>query len=401
MTSLQNLPVEVLPTIIVYSRLDSDKDSSYLPQLIHEIHCLALNPNLTIVSPWLRDALRGVSTAQRANWLISYAELKKRTSPNVDDDFNFARVVDSSLRHTICTAPVLVYIGHIYLRAHPPSYGDIYASGYRAASRHELPQIALPRWLFSNICICTESNEYRSGPSTADHKSRCTATGSRPPHIIGAVHLVDQRAQMRTVSEVLDIISALDSIRFYRGTPNLTSAPPREIFVININAHKGTALTLSSAFGAQRLISALLERGADPSYNRSLAVRAAVRRKDLQLVRMLVERPPENANASPRKSMEGSHLGTLREETSPPRSPPASQNSSFTPAVQGPISEDTHSEGRPNKSAKRRRLLDRVEITSELVGEAMRLDARDIVDYFVIEKGCSPDIRTLGQSLFK
>jgi len=54
---------------------------------------------------------------------------------------------------------------------------------------------------------------------------------------------------------------------------------------------------------------------------------------------------------------------------------------------------------RPSKPLrqKRRKLEDRVVITSELVREAVKADARDIVEYFVHVKGCSPNLKTLEQ----
>ena len=67
----------------------------------------------------------------------------------------------------------------------------------------------------------------------------------------------------------------------------------------------------------------------------------AIRRKDLSLVRRLIERPKE-----------------------------------------------------PEKT-KRRKLEDRILVTSEMLRMAVKCDARDIVEYFTLEKGCIPDMQTL------
>jgi len=88
----------------------------------------------------------------------------------------------------------------------------------------------------------------------------------------------------------------------------------------------------------------LLDHGADPRCKNALAVRVAIRRKDLRLVRMLVER--------------GARAGV-------------------------------------GGRGKRLRVEDRVEVGPEMLRVAVKCDARDIVEYLTKEKGCVPDIQTL------
>ena len=80
-----------------------------------------------------------------------------------------------------------------------------------------------------------------------------------------------------------------------------------------------------------------------PCWKGHLPVIVAIRRKDLALVRMLVERI----------------------------------------------------EPSPKGSGKRRKLEDRVEVTPEMLRVAVKCKAQDIVEYLTREKGCIPDMQTL------
>lgn len=51
---------------------------------------------------------------------------------------------------------------------------------------------------------------------------------------------------------------------------------------------------------------------------------------------------------------------------------------------------------RPKGTRKRRKLEDRIQVTSEMLRVAVKCDARDIVEYFIVEKGCIPDMQTIG-----
>ena len=54
------------------------------------------------------------------------------------------------------------------------------------------------------------------------------------------------------------------------------------------------------------------------------------------------------------------------------------------------------SKRRKSWSTKRRRLEDRITVNQNLLREAVRNEAREIVSYFVKEKGITPDMGTLS-----
>ncbi|KAJ7637610.1 hypothetical protein DFH06DRAFT_1218619 [Mycena polygramma] len=139
----------------------------------------------------------------------------------------------------------------------------------------------------------------------------------------------------RTDREYSEDDAPLPLLRYLYASPRI--APP------NPNSHEGYALTRAVHAEFVPLIRLLLEHGASPQHKRGLAVLVAVRLKKLSLVRMLLE-----------------------------RSEPAGR-----------------------RGAKKRRLEDRMEVTSEMLKAAVKAKARDIVEYFMQEKGCVPDIQTL------
>lgn len=110
----------------------------------------------------------------------------------------------------------------------------------------------------------------------------------------------------------------------------------------NPNSHDGYALTKAVHAGFIPLVRFLLSHGASPACKDGLAVMVAIRRKDLTLVRLLIEREDEEKG-----------------------------------------------------TAKRRKLENRMQVTSEMLKVAVKCDARDIVTYLTQEQGCVPDLRTL------
>ncbi|TFK45875.1 hypothetical protein OE88DRAFT_1639302, partial [Heliocybe sulcata] len=111
----------------------------------------------------------------------------------------------------------------------------------------------------------------------------------------------------------------------------------------NTDSHDGYALTKAVYAGFIPLVRFLLEHGASPACKNGLAAMIAIRRKDLLLLKMLIERGDT------------------------PRIP---------------------------KSTKRRKLEDRMSVTPEMLKLAVKGDARDIVLYLK-EKGCVPNMQTL------
>lgn len=114
---------------------------------------------------------------------------------------------------------------------------------------------------------------------------------------------------------------------------------------LNLNSHGGYALAMAVHGGFVQLIQYLLAFGADPRRKDGLSVLIAVRKKNLHLVRLLVE-----------------------------------------PGYGGKVN-----------GAKKRKIADRIscERYPELLKAAVKCDARHIVNY-LRQKGCVPDMKTLG-----
>jgi hypothetical protein len=132
---------------------------------------------------------------------------------------------------------------------------------------------------------------------------------------------------------------ALPLLHFLYESPQLRTRP-------DVDSHDGYPLARAVLAGAVPLVRFLLDHGASPRRRDAIAVRFAIKRRDLVLVRMLVE-PPEV-----------------------------------------PLGE--------RRTGKRRKLNDRIQVNSEMLKLAVRCDARDIAEYLINEKGCVPDLKTLS-----
>ncbi|KZP00379.1 hypothetical protein CALVIDRAFT_595201 [Calocera viscosa TUFC12733] len=118
-------------------------------------------------------------------------------------------------------------------------------------------------------------------------------------------------------------------------------------YPFNADSHSGYPLAMSVRASHLPLVRLLLQHRANPGLKDGVAVKIAIAKRDLGLVRLLVERS------------------------------------------------DTGKGGREGrKGRKRRRLQDRVEVNPGMLQLAVKLDARDIVQY-LMEKGCVPDMKTL------
>ena len=114
----------------------------------------------------------------------------------------------------------------------------------------------------------------------------------------------------------------------------MIAGPPR------CDAYGGYALTKAVAAGFAPLVKFLLDNRADPMAKDAIAIMVAIQKKDLQMVKLLVEREP-GGNAP-----------------------------------------------------KRRRIPDRVVCTRAMLHRAAKAGAQDIVQY-LLAKGLTPDIQTL------
>jgi hypothetical protein len=112
------------------------------------------------------------------------------------------------------------------------------------------------------------------------------------------------------------------------------------------DSHDGYALVRAVSADAMPLVRFLLDRGAEPSRRNALAIKVAIKRGDLALVRLLVE-PPDICPEERRKG-------------------------------------------------KRRRLSDRVQVDSEMLRSAVTCGAQDIAEYLMNEKCCVPDLETIS-----
>jgi hypothetical protein len=133
-------------------------------------------------------------------------------------------------------------------------------------------------------------------------------------------------------------VEALPHLRFLytSSAPQLSRRRP------DIDSYDGYPLARAVSAGAVPLVRFLLDHGASPRRRDALAVRMAIKRRDLSLVRLLVEPPDER------------------------------------------------------RTGKRRKLADRVKVTAEMLRLAVMCGAQDIAEYLMNEKGCVPDLRTLS-----
>lgn len=125
----------------------------------------------------------------------------------------------------------------------------------------------------------------------------------------------------------------IPTLRYLYQDPNI---PP-----IDSNAH-GYALARAVHARFVPLIQFLLDHNASPRCRKNLAVEVAIRQKDLEMVKLLVERPQST-----------------------------------------------------KKNGKRRKVEDRVKLDSSLLKTAVMANAQDIVRYLYTEKGVIPDVETL------
>lgn len=138
----------------------------------------------------------------------------------------------------------------------------------------------------------------------------------------------------------------------------------------------GYALTKAVHAEFIPLVQFLLDHNASPEEKDGLAVMVAIRRKNLPLVRLLIER-------------DGPHPAYKRRRTR--------EAASEVPAIVGELPAEPSRKDRASmgNSAKRRKLGDRIRVDQDMLKTAAQSDARDIVEYFIQEKGCVPDMQTV------
>lgn len=146
------------------------------------------------------------------------------------------------------------------------------------------------------------------------------------------------------------------------------------------NSNDGYALTRAVYAEFTPLIRFLLAHEASPGCKDNLAVTVAIRRRSLPLVRMLIERDGSvEVMARPPSDVEKRRR---REELNHREIVVAGKKRSRTGDI-------------PLRSAKKRKLGDRIAVNKEMLKTAVKCDARDVAEYFMREKGCVPDMQTV------
>lgn len=122
---------------------------------------------------------------------------------------------------------------------------------------------------------------------------------------------------------------------YLHNTRGVIAGPPK------CGLYGSCALTKAVVAGFVPLVKFLLRNGGDPGVKSDILVLAAIQKKDLPMLRLLVEGDPDNSTG-----------------------------------------------------AKRRRVSDRIACTRTMLGRAVRVEAHDIIRY-LIAKGVTPDLQTL------
>ncbi|KAI6103888.1 hypothetical protein EDD16DRAFT_1900377 [Pisolithus croceorrhizus] len=260
-------------------------------ELLYEIGLYAVSSALPQTCKTLHAIFKASPASYRAQYLVACME---QSHPREDT------IITKILRYPICDEDVL----EAYFRLTP--------SEAESRKRWE-PE--LPRRLFRSLATNSSSMQSPFGP--------CVAPGHG-----------------RSESETLRWMEQdhpLPLLRYLYTCPHIH--PPA------VNSHKGYALTKAVQARFVPLIQFLLSHGAMPHLKSSLAILIAISRRDLPMVRMLVER-----------------------------------------------SETTHAQPMGEGAGAER---DRVSVTPEMLRIAVKCKAQDIIEYFTREKGCIPDIHTL------
>lgn len=153
----------------------------------------------------------------------------------------------------------------------------------------------------------------------------------------------------------------------------------------DVNANEGYALCRAVHAGFYPLVTFLLSQGASLAYKDALAVRIAIRKLDADLVRTLLERDVEESVIEVECQRSDSNSRNYSQSRIQASNAPVSSNGTANLPIK---------RQKIKKSGKRRRLEDRIEVTTAMLRLAVKADARDIVELF-LSKGARPDMATL------
>ncbi|WRT68022.1 uncharacterized protein IL334_004997 [Kwoniella shivajii] len=281
-------------------------------ELIFRIHLLSLNPFLPRTNRYIHSVLHHPSPYYAANYLLN---LYSAYGP--DEIFN------RSLRHPICTVDTAESMKKIWDRRR----------GYIAPSTISSPS-KRRNSAGPNIGMQSDSNVPAGSPSSSSLQL--------PEPTLPALSCTElPRRLFRNPSNVSEPVHPLIQYLFSTYTPSP-------------NSHKGYPLFRAILTSNCDLVSYLLSQGADPGIRDCFALEIAISRKDLRMVRILVEPDPPDTS---------------------------------TKALS------------PNKEAvkkgKKFKLGDRVKIGTNMVEKAIQTGSKDIINYFVYEKKVMPPLQSI------
>ncbi|KAL5486287.1 hypothetical protein ACEPAI_7333 [Sanghuangporus weigelae] len=278
-------------------------------ELIYEIQLCALSESLPVVNKRAHGIFKATHATCRADYL--YLRYISSALNTTSTSYTRGELVTYALRYPLCTEEVLDAL-------------------LRLVARNQLtldkgPRPLLPKRLFKSL-------------------------GPRP-----------------SLSPYSPTSAPLPFLYYLYTNPQIHPRLP------DPNAHDGYALCRAVHAGFVDLVKFLLRQGAKPSLKEALAVRIAIKKRDLELVRTLIERDAEDEFETVFSGVCPDHVQSV--------------------AV-GSYAREADMKRKRRRSAKRRRVEDRVEVTTAMLRLAVETDARDIVQYF-LEKGARPDLSTI------
>ncbi|EJD07100.1 uncharacterized protein FOMMEDRAFT_165713 [Fomitiporia mediterranea MF3/22] len=321
-------------------------------ELIYEIHLLALNESLPTINKRFHGIFKSTTASYRAEYL--YLRCRDLTLPNLSTR-SINDMVGHALLYALCDEEEvldrllsLVESECVRLKL------DVWNWNWMGSRWLALP---LPKRLFRGLVPMR-------GPG------RYTRFDQPLPFLR---HLYAKAGS----------IANFDSDSLEQGEKTRL-----RIRLPDANAHEGYALSRAVHAGHTELVKFLLGvGGANPGLKDALAVRIAVKKRDLGLVRCLVEGEAEEEVVA-----SSWHTNSCTDAFQCENSIECTRDERNGNEGRSGVGEVKDSQKR--KSAKRRRVEDRVQVTTAMLRLAVEVDARDIVQYFM-DKGARPDFATI------
>ncbi|KAJ7773062.1 hypothetical protein B0H16DRAFT_137705 [Mycena metata] len=242
MTALDDLPIELLYEVLLYS----------------------LSAALPITSRRLHAIFDACPASFRAQYILSHFE---------PDQAHFSDVVSKVLRFPLCSITVLDAVLRTWA-----------VDASTSTQEEDTPAPPSPSVGQTRPSELEEppggSSTLVSAPTAAPELPRRLFRGLKP----------------RTDREYIDSDAPLPLLRYLYASPRIP--PP------NPNSHEGYALTRAVHAEFVPLIAFLLEHGASPHHKNGLAVLVAIRLKKLPLVRMLIERAEVGGRGAKKRRLE-------------------------------------------------------------------------------------------------